>query len=256
MTPLAQLQAEIAELEARLEGADPAHEPRRGPVIRTSPPPRPVTPAPCTECSRRDLETKRAQQESERGVRAAMRRMESRLLEKRAAIKRMEQRLMRRRAALQALIVEHPRVSHEALEVHVWELRDLCFHGVDRPAGWKIRWGRVTRVGFLGDFVLGQCLRPERLILITEPRSLPASARSRCTPHNFNQTCLHELIHMSVDYAKEADGNHGPKFRAALKSAMDFFSAMPESRRADVVARASWLIGPKDAASATKAALR
>jgi GAF domain-containing protein len=105
----AQVEAEIAALEERLAGAGPLREPRRvpvRPVIRTAPLlPRPAMPAPCIECSRRELEAQRAQRESEYAVRAAMRRMESQLRAKQSAIKRMEQRSMQRRAALQALIV-------------------------------------------------------------------------------------------------------------------------------------------------------
>ena len=40
-------------------------------------------------------------------------------------------------------IVEHPRVSHEALEGHTRAIWDFIFHGIDYPDAWRVRWGRL-----------------------------------------------------------------------------------------------------------------
>ena len=121
-------------------------------------------------------------------------------------------------------VLEHPNVPHQALQAHAERVWDFCFHSIDFPASWRIRWGRLDPLllrlagaadrcaaGLFGT-VLGLCVMTPRIILIDEE-----AQRSR-SPREFGTTLIHELIH-----SQQHGVMHGPRFEQALRSATDFF---------------------------------
>jgi hypothetical protein len=138
-------------------------------------------------------------------------------------------------------VIEHPAGSHESLEAHAREIWHTAFHGIDWPQDWRIRWGEMNTkelmsIGDLirewgrqlgrvfqlpqcalsiGDRVLGLCVASQKIILIDETNQ---RALHR-TPRQFEETLIHELIHVHV----HGDGDHGPRFAAALKNATGYY---------------------------------
>jgi hypothetical protein len=131
-------------------------------------------------------------------------------------------------------VLSHPRASHQALEGHARNVWDFTWHGLPWPEGWRVRWGQMNakelmsladwiphelgrRLGraqcaiSMDSKILGLCLPSQKLILIDE-----ANHRElRRTPQQFAEVLIHELIHSQL-----GDPDHGPKFQAALKSAL------------------------------------
>jgi hypothetical protein len=137
-------------------------------------------------------------------------------------------------------VLKTPRVPHERLEAHARNIWDFVWHGIDWPAGWRVRWGKLSALEMaigrgisrvliktlnrgqcavsVGDRVLGLCIPIEKLILIDE-----AEQRSR-TPRQFAETVIHEPVHSQRDpQVMLRDEAHGPRFQAALKNATAYY---------------------------------
>lgn len=147
-------------------------------------------------------------------------------------------------------VLEHPPASHESLEAHTREIWGFVWHGIDWPAGWRVRWGEMNTKELMsvGDWlrewgrqlgrifpsphcalssdalVLGLCVVNEKIILIDD-----ANQRAlHRTPRQFDETLIHELIHAHV----HGDGDHGPRFAATLKRATDYYFTRADTTEA------------------------
>jgi hypothetical protein len=129
-------------------------------------------------------------------------------------------------------VLEVPRVSsHEQLEAHARNIWGFVWHGIDWPAGWRVRWGaldgdllaigaaigkalggRQCAASLFGNTVLGLAVMHEKLILLDEEQ------QQRRTPRQFAETLIHELIHANVHGTA-----HGEQFQAALRSALAYY---------------------------------